>query len=179
MLASLPPLGERAKHDGWAVPVAFHLFGSVTAGTVLGAALGALGVHAGPAIVAALCLVAALVDASGRRPPGWRRQVNEDWLHRYRGWVYGVGFGFQLGLGVVTIVTTAAVYLAFTLAALSGSPASGALIGATFGLSRSPPVLLMGRVGAHSALRAFPGRVAGAAPWARGVRVGVLLSAAL
>ena len=179
MLASIHPLGERAKHNRWAVTVAFYLFGSVAAGTVLGAALGTLGLHAGPAIVAALCLVAALVDASGRRPPGWRRQVNEDWLHRYRGWVYGVGFGFQLGLGVVTIVTTAAVYLAFTLAALSGSPASGALIGATFGLSRAAPVLLMGRVGAPDALRAFHGRHAGAAPWARGVTVAGLLSAAL
>lgn len=179
MLASIHPLGERAKHNRWAVTVAFYLFGSIAAGTLLGAALGTLGLHAGPAIIAALCLVAALVDASGRRPPSWRRQVNEDWLHRYRGWAYGVGFGFQLGLGVVTIVTTAAVYLAFTLAALSGSPASGALIGAAFGLSRAVPVLLVSRMARPDKLRAFHGRLAGAASWARGVTVAGLLSAAL
>src|ERR1700737_74390 len=104
MLASIHPLGERAKHNRWAVTVAFYLLGSVTAGALLGAALGTIGVHGTPAIVAALCVVAALVDASRWRVPSWRRQVNEDWLRRYRGWVYGIGFGFQLGLGVVTIV---------------------------------------------------------------------------
>ena len=179
MLASIHPLGERAKHNRWAVTAAFYLLGSTAAGALLGAALGALGLHAGPAAVAALCVLAALVDASGRRPPSWRRQVNEDWLHRYRGWVYGVGFGFQLGLGVVTIVTTAAVYLAFTLAAVSGSAPAGALIGAVFGLSRAAPVLLVGGVTAPDALRALHARLAGAARWARGVTVVGLLGAAL
>ena len=33
--------------------------------------------------------------------------VHEQWLTRYRGWVYGVGFGAQLGFGLVTIITSA------------------------------------------------------------------------
>ena len=179
MLASIHPLGERAKHNRWAVTVASYLLGSVTAGALLGAALGTLGLHAGRAAVAALCVIAALVDASRRRVPSWRRQVNEDWLRRYRGWVYGIGFGFQLGLGVVTIVTSAAVYLTFTLAALSGSTAAGAVIGALFGLSRAAPLLLMGGVAGPEHLRALHARFAGAAPWARRVTVAGLFSAAL
>ena len=47
------------------------------------------------------------VRASILTDVGRRRQVNEDWMARYRGWAYGAGFGLQLGLGVVTIVTTA------------------------------------------------------------------------
>ena len=36
--------------------------------------------------------------------------MNEEWLTSYRGWVYGAGFGAQLGTGVVTIVTSPIVY---------------------------------------------------------------------
>ena len=59
------------------------------------------------------------------RVPGPRRQVNERWLDEYRGWVYGLGFGAQLGLGVTTIVTSAATYVALFAALLSGTPAAG------------------------------------------------------
>ena len=55
--------------------------------------------------------------------------------------MYGLGFGVQLGLGVVTIVTTAAVYLTWVAAFLSGSVAVGAAVGAAFGLARAVPVL--------------------------------------
>jgi len=72
--------------------------------------------------------------------------VNEEWRHRYRGWVYGGVFGFQLGLGVATVVTTAGVYATLVIAAVSGSVAAGALIGAAFGLARALPVLAARRV---------------------------------
>src|SRR5262249_43179265 len=51
------------------------------------------------------------------------------------------GFGVQLGLGVVTIVTTATVYATWMAAVLSGGAPAGAAIGATFGLARALPVL--------------------------------------
>jgi len=73
--------------------------------------------------------------------PTIRRQVNEEWLYRYRGWVYGAGFGLQLGLGVVTIVTTSAVYATLLVAFLAGSWQAGAVVGATFGLARAATVL--------------------------------------
>jgi len=66
--------------------------------------------------------------------PGWpvHRQVDDGWLPRYRGWVYGAGFGLQLGLGVVTIVTTAAVPAVWLLALLTASPSHGAAVGLAF-----------------------------------------------
>ena len=97
----------------------------------LGAALsGAAGPREAAAALALLAVagIAADLRLGDLRLPTVRRQVDNRWLNRYRGWVYGVGFGFQLGLGVVTVVTTSAVYLAFAAAMLSGSPAAGAMI---------------------------------------------------
>ena len=85
--------------------------------------------------------------------------MNEEWLGRYRGWVTGVGFGFQLGLGVATIVSTAAVYSLLVLAALSASPVTGGVIGAAFGAARAAPVLGVGRVRSPEALLLLDGRL--------------------
>jgi hypothetical protein len=60
--------------------------------------------------------------------------------------VYGVGFGTQLGLGVVTIVTSSTVYATVLLAAWSGDARAGMAIGAVFGLVRALPVPLLARV---------------------------------
>ena len=65
---------------------------------------------------------------------------------RYRSWVYGLGFGVQLGLGVVTIVTTSAIYAMLLAAALSGSAAAGALIGGVFGFVRAAVVFAVAGV---------------------------------
>ena len=112
-------------------------------------------------VLGSLIVLGALVDLRllGLRLPTLRRQVNEDWLTRYRGWVYGVSFGFQLGLGVVTIVTTSAVYLTFAAAFLTGSPVGGAWIGAAFGLARASSVLWAGRVRRTDQLVALDGRL--------------------
>jgi hypothetical protein len=136
--------------------VTAHVVGSVLGGASAGLAIGALGDAVvrvgvgwgwrlgGAGVIAA---GAALVDARGW--PRWlwrpRRQVNEDWLGRYRGWVYGGGFGFQLGAGAATIVTAATVYVVGVLALAVGSWAWGMLIGAAFGLARGATVLV-GRV---------------------------------
>ena len=44
---------------------------------------------------AVLLLAGLLLDrrVGGLRLPTWHRQVDERWLARYRGWVYGLGFG--------------------------------------------------------------------------------------
>src|SRR6478752_5980449 len=131
MLASINPLGERARNHSFAVTAVAYTFGSTVAAACLGLALGALGAAllggVGAAIrlavLAAGALVAAALDRRNGRIPSWHRQVNEDWLAEYRGWVYGLGFGVQLGLGVATIVTTAAVYLTWAAALLAASPA--------------------------------------------------------
>jgi sulfite exporter TauE/SafE len=165
MLASIHPLGERARRSRWGVTVTAYLLGSVAGGAGAGAALGATGatlyafLPAAGTIrawsVAVACLLAAALELGvGRlRLPTIRRQVDEDWLARYRGWVYGAGFGFQLGLGAVTIVTTAGVYLAWALALLSGSAGRGAAVGVAFGVARAVPVLAMARVQRPDQLR--------------------------
>ena len=148
MLGSITPLGERGRRSRWGITMGAFLAGSTTGGAALGAALGLLGsfvpgLRGAAALrlwaLAGLIALGAALDlrASGLGLPTVRRQVNEDWLHRYRGWVYGVGFGFQLGLGVVTVVTISAVYAAMAAALLAGSPAAGAAIGAVFGLLRA------------------------------------------
>ena len=63
-------------------------------------------------------------------PPFLRRQVNEDWLTNYRPWVYGGGFGWQIGAGVTTYVMTAAVPLMIMLGALDAKPWAALAIGA-------------------------------------------------
>jgi hypothetical protein len=148
MLASITPLGERSRGFSWGVTASAFAAGAVAAGALAGAAGGALGSLAPTGnwrdIVGVGLLVLALaVDASGlrRRLPTTRRQVNEDWLTRYRGWVYGVAFGAQLGTGVVTIVTSAAVYAAALGAVLCGTVVGGAAVGAAFGATRALSLL--------------------------------------
>jgi hypothetical protein len=132
-------------------------------------------------LVIAVCALAAAVDGSGRRPP-WpvRRQVDDGWLPRYRGWVYGAGFGFQLGLGVVTIVTTAAVPAAWVLTLLTASPVAGAGVGLAFGLSRGLPVLATAGVDTPGRLWSFQRRFQSgeaAARWATVASLGALAAA--
>ena len=112
-------------------------------------------------MIALLALTGLLLDSGrlGWRVPGPRRQVEETWLTTYRGWVYGAGFGVQLGLGFTTIVTASATWVAFGCALLSGSVAGGLLIGAVYGLVRALPVLMTARTREPRALHALMRRV--------------------
>ena len=103
--------------------------GGATLGLVMAAlAAGARSLGPGPVVLALLgtlaCLAAAASDAAvgGFRLPIHRRQVNERWLDQFRPWVYGAGFGWQIGVGLATYIKTAAVYLTIVLAALTGRP---------------------------------------------------------
>jgi sulfite exporter TauE/SafE len=165
MLASINPLGERMRNRRWGATFAWYLAGSMLGGALTGVALGLLGsafravvpisATATAVIVVVLGIVALAYEARwfGLRIPTIRRQVNEDWLGRYRAWVYAGGFGFQLALGVVTIVTSATVYLGWALAFLSGSPLGGLAIGLTFGIVRALPLLLVAHADTPAALR--------------------------
>ena len=149
MLASITPLGERSRGFSWRVTATAFAIGAIGAGAAAGtlvAALGALlpGGTAWRTIALLVVLgVALLYEATPLRGrlPTTRRQVNEDWMMRYRGWVYGVAFGAQLGGGVATIVTSAAIYATAAVAFLCGDPAVGAAIGAGFGLVRAMSLL--------------------------------------
>ena len=88
------------------------------------------------ALLAALAAAWSDADVWGVHLPIHRRQVNERWLDHYRAWVYGAGFGWQIGTGLATYITTAAVYLMIVLGSLTGSPIAGP--GGGHGI-RSPP----------------------------------------
>jgi hypothetical protein len=154
MLSSISPLGERARRARWGVTVTAYLIGSLIGGAVAGTVAAALGGLLpeewrssgwAAAIVAVAVLAGLVLDvrARGRGLPSWRRQVDEAWLARYRGWVYGLGFGLQLGAGVLTIVTSSTVYAVLLLAAWSGHVGVGLLLGAAFGLARALPILTL------------------------------------
>jgi hypothetical protein len=182
MLSSISPLGERARATRWGTTVTAYLLGSTLGGLALGA-LAALAGGLVPArlrssvavtllVGAALLLLAGLdvfaSAAGGGRPrlrlPSWQRQVDEQWLGRYRGWVYGLGFGAQLGFGVVTIITSATVYAMVLVILWSGDVRTGLLIGGTFGLVRALPVLAARHVHEPVSLRSL---LASVERWAR------------
>ena len=149
MLTSITPLGERGRNRNWIATTTVYSFASIAAGGVAGSLFGLVGSlipggwRAGwPSLVAALAIGIAALDELGAIAvtPIGKRQVNEDWLDEYRGWVVGAGFGFQLGLGLVTIVTTLLLPVTMLLALLTFSPQAGAWIGAAFGLARAVPL---------------------------------------
>jgi hypothetical protein len=152
MLSSLTPVGERSRGFSWRVTATAYAIGATAGGAFTGLALGAAGSllpggpgWRGPALLGTL-LVALAVDGTPlrRRLLRARGQVNEDWMARYRGWVYGFGFGARLGVGFTTLVACAAVYAAFVSELLSGSAALGALIGVTFGAVKALALLPAG-----------------------------------
>ena len=157
MLTSISPLGERARASRWWLTTTAYVVSSLVGGLALGLVAALLGGlvpaprRSSPAayLLVAGALVGGLVldlGVAGRHLPTWRRQVDRTWLDRYRGWVVGVGFGAQLGFGLVTIITSATTYAVALLCLLSGDPAVGMLVGGTFGLVRALPSAFMGRV---------------------------------
>lgn len=188
MLSTITPIGERGRNHRWASTAAWFIAGAVLGGATL--ALGAAGLAAAVAaldlsgtvrvgIVAALAAVTLASDLNlgGFRLPSHTRQVNEVWLDQYRSWVYGGGFGWQIGVGLATYVTTSAVYLMVAVAALTASPLAASAVVTGFGLVRGLAVLLGGRLTSPDRLMALHRRLAELLPTAqRGI---VLVQAAV
>jgi hypothetical protein len=166
MLSTITPVSERGRGHRYRTTAAWFVLGATVGGATLGAVMAVMAAAVGslsfsPAVLGLLAagtaFVAAASDAGvgGMRLPIHRRQVNERWLDRYRPWVYGAGFGWQIGMGVATYITTAAVYVMVVLAALTGRPLVALAVGTAFGLLRGLAVLLTRRLTSPSALRAF------------------------
>ena len=157
MLASITPLGERSRHQRWPVTVAAHAVAAVAGGAATGALLAAAGSPVrgridAAAVLAVVVLAGLALDLAPVRVPSHRRQVDERWLRRYRGWVYGAGFGFQLGTGFLTIATTASIYATFAACLLAPSVAWGIAVGGVFGAVRGVVPLAARRVTTPAAL---------------------------
>jgi MFS family permease len=181
MLSTITPFEERSKGHRYAATSAWFVLGATLGGLTLGGVIAVLAVAtrlAGPSgvvagtigLVATLAVLLSETGPGGVRFPVHHRQVNERWLDAYRPWVYGVGFGFQIGTGVATYITTAAVYLMVVLGALTGRAEIALAVGGTFGLVRGLAVTLTHRVTSPTGLLAFHQRFATMRPWAdRGV----------
>lgn len=157
MLSSISPLGERSRGTSFARTSVAYVIGSVLSAVLVGGALGALGSlvpdevrGSRPVLVAlaVLLLVGLVLDlrSGGHGVPSWRRQVDREWIGRYRDWVTGLGFGLQLGLGFVTIITSTTTYAVFAMELLTGRWWAGALVGVVFGLVRALPLVLVRKV---------------------------------
>lgn len=147
MLSTITPLGERARGARYGWTAGWYIAGSVAGGACLGAVLAVPALVVGPAVgvvaaVAALVAMASDTRLAGFQLPMHRRQVNERWLDRYRPWVYGAGFGWQIGTGFATYIVTSANYLLVVLAVASGSVTVALAAGTVFGLTRGLAVLL-------------------------------------
>jgi hypothetical protein len=184
MLSSLTPLAERGRGHRYGTTAAWFIVGGWLGGCALGlsAALFALGVRAlAPSddavlvVAGAAALIALMSDLElfGLRLPIHHRQVNERWLDQFRPWVYGLGFGFQIGMGLATYIMTAALYLLLVLAALSQSVVIAVVLGAAFGLIRGFAVLLGRAIRDPESLRSFHRRFSAIGPQIRLLTIAV------
>lgn len=190
MLSSIHPLGERGKNNRFGTTATAFVVGATVGGLTTGVAAGALGLvvtgalglpdAAGLAVIGAVAIVAAGFEATGRALPSpLPRQVDENWLNEYRGWVYGAGFGVQLGAGLLTYVTTAALVVAVVAAVLAGSFAASVAIMGVFGLVRGLSVVPAGAIHSPEQLVAFHRRLHASAPLVRRFSTSTLTVVAL
>lgn len=153
MLSSITPMTEAGRGNRFGRTAAWFLAGSVLGGLSIGLLAGLVALLIGllpltAVAVAGIGAVAAVLTAGidfgvgGAKLPIFKRQVNDAWLRNYRSWVYGAGFGWQIGFGVATYIMSGAVFLTIALAALTTSLPAALLIGATFGLVRGSAVYL-------------------------------------
>jgi hypothetical protein len=194
MLSSITPLSEAGRgHRYWAT-VSWYVIGSVLGGLTLGAvaALGAMGVaglglstsgSAGVVLAAGLITLASDLGIGGFRLPANPRQVERTWLDRYRPWIYGLGFGWQLGVGVATYVMSASIYLMVIVAAATGEPWLALGVVTSFGLLRGLAILPASGVRTPTDLGRLHRRIEGLRPISRVValagQIGVLAVAVL
>ena len=174
MLSTITPIGERGRGHRYGTTAAWYAVGSTAGGLTLGALL------AGPAalvpagfagapvvLVAALMAVASDLRIGGFQLPIHRRQVNERWLDVYRPWVYGAGFGWQVGSGFATYIMTAANHLLVVGLIAAGSVPLAMATCLLFGFVRGVAVLLTRSATTPAALLAVHERVHRAGPAVR------------
>jgi hypothetical protein len=190
MLSSITPLAEQGRGHRYRTTALWFVVGSVLGGACLGLLMAALAAGIGAvgassmlltSVAAVACLVTIAADAGvgGLHLPIHRRQVNERWLDQFRPWVYGAGFGWQIGTGLATYIKTCAVYLMIVLAVLTGSPTTALLVGVVFGLVRGLAVFLGRHITSAASLAEFHRRLVAAEPVARAAMTGCEAVAAL
>ena len=166
------------------------MLGAVVGGACLGlvAGLGAAGLDAAgltlaqrAGIGAALAVITAGIDLGmfGIELPIFKRQVNDAWLRNYRSWVYGSGFGWQIGFGVATYIMTAGILLMIALAVLTVSLPQALGICVTFGAVRGSAVYIGRNATSTAALRQVHARLERLGPASRIGALGAQVLAAV
>jgi len=185
MLSTVTPLAERGRGHRYGVTATWFILGGILGGATLGlvTALGALGVDAldlsMTTVGAATAIAAATALASdthlfGFALPTHTRQVDDAWLPKYRAWVYGAGFGWQIGVGLATYIMTAGVYLMIVLSMLTGDALLAFVIPTMFGTIRGLSVLLGARIHQPADLMAFHRKFDAIGPHVRQAVLGTL-----
>lgn len=171
MLSSITPLGLRGRGNSWLRTVVGFWIGAIAAAVVVFSLMGVIGDIVGldaanPWLGLIVIVTALFLDLGGVKPPGPHRQVDEDWLGRYRDWVVGLGYGTQLGLGFMTIVPTFGYWALLLVAASAGMPVA-VYLGVAFGMGRSLLLVSTRKVKSPSALSETMRRFAGGETTAR------------
>jgi MFS family permease len=170
MLSTITPVTEKARGRSYAATVPWYVLGAIAGGATLGLIAATLSVpvrsfdipsSAAVALVGVFSVVSVLSDlkVGGFQLPRHGRQVDRRWLDHYRSWVYGTGFGWQIGVGLATYIVTSAVYLTVAIAALTGSAGLAMLIGVIFGTVRGLAIFLGVRATTLEALHALHRRL--------------------
>jgi len=157
MVSTLTPLAERSRGRRWPAAAGWFVLGGTLGGLSSGlllavpaAAVGALdiGVAWRTGAVGVVAVVAGVWDLHRGRGalPHHRRQVDEQWVDRYRQWATAGGWGLQIGTGWATYIMTSGVYLAAIAAVATGSAVTAVALGAGFGLLRGLAVFLGVRI---------------------------------
>lgn len=166
MLSVITPIQEQTRGNRFSTTAGWFLFGSTIGGAMLGGLIGVLGLvlaSVGLSSPQALILisvgsvVAVVSDGQlfGFQLPGHDRQVNERWLDQFRSWVYGAGFGWQIGFGLATYIMTAGLYLLILVGALGTSMVEGVILGSVFGAIRGLAVFASSGITHQGALNDF------------------------
>lgn len=162
MLGTVTPLGERARGNRYSVTAGFLIVGAVIGGVTVAILVWMLRIAVGAdphpstslSILFVASLLAVLIDLKPGASSnlGLKRQVSEEWVYTYKGWAYGLGFGIQLGAGVLTIVSSAQILLALLAASIAPTLGGVAMIGGLIGVTRGAPVLMTSHVSSPDGL---------------------------
>ena len=167
MLSSIHPFGERSRNNSFGRTASAHVIGSALGGLTLGVLGGTVGLAlnlvldttsaARVWLVAGFALLSLVLEATSRERlmPTRSRQVNENWIQSYRGWIYGGGFGAELGFGLSTIITTTLIHLLVVAMVLVASFPQALVLGLTFGTVRGATVLAGRSIDSPEKLRLF------------------------
>lgn len=139
---------ETNKHLRWLGAAGLHVVGAVATSALLGLVLGAVGlvlprppltwaVATGVAGVAALLYALSDIGMIDLPHPTLMPAVPVTWWRRWRPYRAPLMYGAALGLGVTTRIPFGAFYVLCILSFLRGSVLYGAILMATYGLTRT------------------------------------------